>query len=91
MWLNLKQEKWKLQISQRMVSKMFIVKLTILMWFLMFVARLFVNATISMEERIVMAITGKMKMNFIRYLMVILFLLAIFGSVASLVWFLFFR
>ena len=70
---------------------MFIVKLTILMWFLMFVARLFVNATISMEERIVMAITGKMKMNFIRYLMVILFLLAIFGSVASLVWFLFFR
>lgn len=91
MWLNLKQEKWKLQISQRMVSKMFIVKLTILMWFLMFVARLFVNATISREERMVMAITGKMKMNFIRYLMVILFLLAIFGSVASLVWFLFFR
>lgn len=70
---------------------MFIVKLTILMWFLMFVARLFVNATISREERMVMAITGKMKMNFIRYLMVILFLLAIFGSVASLVWFLFFR
>lgn len=91
MWLNLKQEKWKLQILQRMVSKMFIVKLTILMWFLMFVARLFVNATISREERMVMAITGKMKMNFIRYLMVILFLLAIFGSVASLVWFLFFR
>lgn len=91
MWLNLKQEKWKLQISQRMVSKMFIVKLTILMWFLMFVVRLFVNATISREERMVMAITGKMKMNFIRYLMVILFLLAIFGSVASLAWFLFFR
>ena len=70
---------------------MIIVKLTILIWALMLVVRLFVNATMSREEKMIISITGKVKMNFIRYLMVVLFLLAIAGSVASLVWFLFFR
>ena len=70
---------------------MIIVKLTILSWILMFVIRFFVVATMSREERLLLKIKGKLnRMTFFRWLMLICFLLAVVGTIASVVWLLFF-
>lgn len=71
---------------------MLVVKITILLWVLFFIFRFFTVATISSEEKIRLAFSGKFKkMNFIRWCLIIDFLLAIIGTVASVVWFLFLR
>lgn len=70
---------------------MIFVKLSIVLWFLFVIARFFVKSCMTKEEKMILAVTGKMKMTFGRYIMVILFFSAIVNLFAALVWFLFFR
>lgn len=55
------------------------------------IVRFFVKANVTLEEKVVAAIGKKIKMTFGRWVLVIVFLLALTDSFAALVWFLFFR
>lgn len=70
---------------------MIIVKLTILLWVLTFFMRWLILAAMSREERLLLKIKGKVnRMTFFRLLMLICFLSAVVGTIASVVWLLFF-
>ena len=70
---------------------MIIVKLTILLWVLTFFMRWLILSAMSREERLLLKIKGKVnRMTFFRLLMLICFLLAVVGTIASIVWLLFF-
>jgi len=70
---------------------MIIVKLTILLWVLTFFMIWLILAAMSREERLLLKIKGKVnRMTFFRLLMLICFLLAVVGTIASVVWLLFF-
>lgn len=70
---------------------MIFVKLAILLWVAFLIVRWFVSTNVTLEERVAVAIGKKPKMTFGRWVLVIVFLLAIADSFAALVWFLFFR
>ncbi len=70
---------------------MVFVKLAILLWVAFLIVRWFVSANVTLEERVAVAIGKKPKVTFGRWVLVIVFLLAIADSFAALVWFLFFR
>lgn len=69
---------------------MVFVKLAILLWVAFLIVRWFVSTNVTLEERVAVAIGKKPKMTFGRWVLVIVFLLAIADSFAALVWFLFF-
>ena len=70
---------------------MTIVKITIVAWVAVFVLRFFIRATISRQDLIHAALNdGKLKMTFLRWMLVLLFVASIGLSVASIIWFLFF-
>nr|DAL68927.1 MAG TPA: hypothetical protein [Caudoviricetes sp.] len=68
---------------------MIFVKLAILLWIAFLIVRFFARANVTLEEKV--AIGKKIKMTFGRWVLVIVFLLALTDSFAALVWFLFFR
>lgn len=70
---------------------MVFVKLAILLWVAFLIVRWFVSTNVTLEERVAVAIGKKPKMTFGRWVLVIVFLLAIADSFAALAWFLFFR
>lgn len=70
---------------------MVFVKLAILLWVAFLIVRWFVSTNVTLEERVAVAIGKKPKMTFGRWVLVIVFLLAIADSFVALVWFLFFR
>ena len=68
---------------------MIFVKLAIMLWIAFLIVRFFARANVTLEEKV--AIGKKIKMTFGRWVLVIVFLLALTDSFAALVWFLFFR
>lgn len=70
---------------------MVFVKLAILLWVAFLIVRWFVSANVTLEERVAVAIGKKPKVTFGRWVLFIVFLLALADSFAALVWFLFFR
>lgn len=70
---------------------MIIVKCTIFLWILFIIFRFFVRSTISNEDRLLAAWTGRLRMTFGRWLMVLTFMLAIIGTIASAIWLFFIR
>lgn len=70
---------------------MVFVKLAILLWVAFLIVRWFVSTNVTLEEKVAVAIGKKLKMTFGRWVLVIVFLLALANSFAALVWFLFFR
>lgn len=70
---------------------MTIVKITIVVWVLTFVLRIFIRASISKKDLVHAALNdGKLKMTFWRWILVLLFVASIGLTVASIIWFLFF-
>ena len=55
------------------------------------IVRFFARENVTLEEKVAAAIGKKIKMTFGRWVLVIVFLLALTDSFAALVWFLFFR
>lgn len=55
------------------------------------IIRFFVSANVTLGEKLAAAVGGKVKMTFGRWVLVIVFLLALVDSFAALVWALFFR
>lgn len=70
---------------------MIFVKIAILLWAAFLIVRFIVSANVTPKERVAVAFGGKIKMTFGRWLLVIVFLLALADSFAALVWALFFR
>ena len=70
---------------------MIFVKLAVLLWVAFLIVRFFVGASATLEEKVAAAVGKKIKMTFGRWLLVIVFLLALADSFAALVWALFFR
>lgn len=70
---------------------MIFVKLAILLWVAFLIIRFFVGLQFSVSEKISLQLGQKIKMTFSRWLMVIVFLLALADSFAALIWILFFR
>ena len=70
---------------------MVFVKLAVLLWVAFLIVRFFVRVNVTLEEKVAVAIGKKPKMTFGRWVLVIVFLLALADSLAALVWFLFFR
>nr|DAK62238.1 MAG TPA: hypothetical protein [Caudoviricetes sp.] len=70
---------------------MIFVKIAILLWVAFLIVRFIVSANVTSKERIAVAFGGKFKMTFGRWLLVIVFLLALADSFTALVWALFFR
>lgn len=70
---------------------MIFVKLAVLLWVAFLIFRWFVGVNITSEEKALLAIGKKFEMTFGRWVLVIVFLLALADSFAALVWFLFFR
>ena len=68
---------------------MFIVKTTILMWFLYVIIRYFVKLNISDIEKLNWIINKNLKWTFGRVVVVFLFLINIILTIISLIWFLF--
>ena len=66
-------------------------KITILLWVLFLIAKIFVENTISKEEQVKIAFGGHADLTPGRILFVILFLASIAMSVVTLIWLLFFR
>lgn len=66
-------------------------KLAVLLWVAFLIVRRFVASNITLEEKLKFSTGVKLKMTFGRWVLVIVFLLAIADSFAALVWFLFFR
>lgn len=70
---------------------MLIVKCTILLWVLFFVFRFLAKVTLSSENKVSISLTGKLKkMHFVLVLLLLDTILAIIGTVVSVVWLLFF-
>lgn len=70
---------------------MIFVKLAVLLWVAFLIVRVFVGANTTLEEKVAAAVGKKIKMTFGRWVLVIVFLLAIADSFVALIWFLFFR
>lgn len=70
---------------------MIFVKLAVLLWVVFLIVRFFAAANVTLGEKVAVAIGKKIKMTFGRWVVLIVFLLAIADSLAALVWFLFFR
>ena len=70
---------------------MIFVKLAVLLWVVFLIVRFFAAANVTLEEKVAVAIGKKIKMTFGRWVVLIVFMLAIADSFAALVWFLFFR
>ena len=70
---------------------MVLVKITILLWILFFVIRFFVRDFMSNEEKSIAAFTRHIKITPGRTILVTIFLLAIIGSILSVIWVLFLR
>lgn len=70
---------------------MVFVKLAILLWVAFLIVRWFVSTNVTLEEKVAIAIGEKPKMTFGRWVLAIVFLLALADSFVALVWFLFFR
>jgi hypothetical protein len=70
---------------------MIFVKLAVLLWVAFLIIRFFVSANVTLGEKLAAAVGGKVKMTFGRWVLVIVFLLALVDSFAALVWALFFR
>lgn len=70
---------------------MIFVKLAVLLWVAFLIVRFFVGANTTLEEKVAAAVGKKIKMTFGRWVLAIVFLLALADSFAALVWFLFFR
>nr|DAL55557.1 MAG TPA_asm: hypothetical protein [Caudoviricetes sp.] len=70
---------------------MIFVKLAVLLWVAFLIVRFFVRANTTLEEKVAAAVGKKIKMTFGRWVLVIVFLLAIADSFVALIWFLFFR
>ena len=70
---------------------MIFVKLEVLLWVAFFIVRFIVSANVTSKERIAVAFGGKFKMTFGRWLLFIVFVLAITDSFLALIWFLFLR
>lgn len=70
---------------------MTLVKITILLWVLFFIIRFFVKAFVSNEDKLIAAYTGNIKMTPGCAVLVTIFLLAIIGSILSVIWVLFLR
>lgn len=70
---------------------MIFVKLAVLLWVAFLIVRFFVGASVTLEEKVAASVGKKIKMTFGRWVLVIVFLLALADSFAALVWFLFFR
>lgn len=69
-----------------------IIKITILLWVINIVFRFLVKCTFDKEDLLSVALTGKIKkMTPIRWIYVLTLFLSIIGTVASVVWLLFFR
>lgn len=69
-----------------------IVKITILLWVINIVFRFLVKWTVDKEDLLSVALTGKVtKMTPIRWGYVLTLFLSIIGTVASVIWLLFFR
>ena len=69
---------------------MIFVKLAVVVWILFFIIRFFVVSHISYVDRLNIAINGKVRMTPGRAIMLLVFLIAVGLTVASLIWFLFF-
>ena len=69
---------------------MIFVKLAVVAWILFFIVRFFVSSQISNIERLSIALNGKMKMTPGRVILLLIFLVAVGLTVASIIWFLFF-
>ena len=69
---------------------MIFVKLAVVSWILFFIVRFFVASQISNIERLSIALNGKMKMTPGRVILLLIFLVAVGLTVASIIWFLFF-
>ena len=71
---------------------MIFVKLMILLWVIFLIIRFFVKANLTLSEKILIALGGKLpKLTFGLVLLLISFCLALIDSFVALVWFLFFR
>lgn len=70
---------------------MVFVKLAVLLWVAFLIVRFFVRVNTTLEEKVAAAVGKKIKMTFGRWVLVIVFLLAIADSFVALIWFLFFR
>lgn len=70
---------------------MIFVKLAVLLWVAFLIVRFFVGANTTLEEKVAAAVGKEIKMTFGRWVLFIVFLLALTDSFAALVWFLFFR
>lgn len=69
-----------------------IVKITILLWVINIVFRFLVKWTVDKEDLLSVALTGKVtKMTPIRWVYVLTLFLSIIGTVASVIWLLFFK
>lgn len=69
---------------------MIFVKLAVVAWTLFLIVRFFVVSQISNIERLSIALNGKMKMTPGRVILLLIFLVAVGLTVASIIWFLFF-
>lgn len=71
---------------------MIFVKLMILLWVVFLIIRFFVRANLTLSEKALIALDGKLpKLTFRLVLLLISFCLALIDSFVALVWFLFFR
>ena len=70
---------------------MVFVKLAVLLWVAFLIVRFFVRVNTTLEEKVAAAVGKKIKMTFGRWVLVIVFLLAIADSLVALIWFLFLR
>lgn len=70
---------------------MIFVKLAVLLWVAFLIVRFFVSANVTLEEKVAAAVGKKIKMTFGRWVLIIVFLLALTDSFVALIWFLFFR
>ena len=70
---------------------MIIVKITILLWVLYFVLRFFARSTMDYKTALAYTLNLNKKIRLIDWLLVIDLMLSILGTIASIVWLLFFR
>ena len=69
---------------------MIFVKLAVVAWILFFIVRFFVASQFSNIERLSIALNGKVKMTPGRVILLLIFLVSVGLTVASIIWFLFF-
>ena len=66
-------------------------KVTILLWVLFLIMRYLIKITATREEQLTMLVTGKAKMTPFRIAFMVVVLGAICMTIATVVWFLFFK